>query len=211
MDTLKDFLWPIIAIGGLGAFIDFYIGKAGQKRVTDWLETWWLRLSDVRWGNFGREEALFAVQVIDRLFGKRLFSIRRLVVVLLTSLVAGGIHIALVLSTLTKFPGWGYERPLDIVINTLWLLAILFLCAFSLSATRFAAMRVSVILTKLPYLNFLGLGFLLLFQYMLFAYWVRFSITVFVCSFFFAPLRSRQEQNAAQTKRRALPLPRAPR
>jgi len=49
--------------------VDFYIGKPGQRRVKDRLEMWWLRLSDVRWGNFGRGEALFAVQVMDRIFG----------------------------------------------------------------------------------------------------------------------------------------------
>jgi hypothetical protein len=33
METLKDFLWPIVAIGGLGAFIDFLIGKVGHERA----------------------------------------------------------------------------------------------------------------------------------------------------------------------------------
>jgi hypothetical protein len=28
METLKNFLWPIIAIGGLGAVIGFLIGKS---------------------------------------------------------------------------------------------------------------------------------------------------------------------------------------
>jgi hypothetical protein len=56
-------LATIAACGGVGAFIDFYIGKRGQQRVRDWLETWWIRLSYVRWGNFGRQEALFAMQV----------------------------------------------------------------------------------------------------------------------------------------------------
>jgi hypothetical protein len=30
METLKDILWPVVLVGGLGAFIDFLIGKAGQ-------------------------------------------------------------------------------------------------------------------------------------------------------------------------------------
>ena len=60
--------------GAVGAFIDFYIGKPGQRRVRDRLEMWWLRLSDVRWGNFGRGEALFAVQVMDRIFSRRIFA-----------------------------------------------------------------------------------------------------------------------------------------
>jgi len=68
-----DAWWTVAGVTTIGAFIDFYIGKAGQRRVSDWLETWWLRLSYLRWGNFGREEARFAVQVIDRVFGRRIF------------------------------------------------------------------------------------------------------------------------------------------
>ena len=37
METLKNLLWPIIAIGGLGAFIDFLIGRTGQDRAKDFL------------------------------------------------------------------------------------------------------------------------------------------------------------------------------
>ena len=54
-------LATVAASGGVGAFIDFWIGRAGQQRVRGWLETWWLRFSYVRLSNFGREEALFAV------------------------------------------------------------------------------------------------------------------------------------------------------
>lgn len=68
--------------GVAGAFIDFLMGKAGQKRVRGWLEDWWLRLSYVTWGNFGREEAAFAISVLDRLFGTRLLSLRRFIAVL---------------------------------------------------------------------------------------------------------------------------------
>jgi hypothetical protein len=67
-------LATIAVCGAVGAFIDFYIGKPGQRRVGDRLEMWWLRLSDVCWGNFGRGEALFAVQVMDRIFGRRIFA-----------------------------------------------------------------------------------------------------------------------------------------
>jgi hypothetical protein len=60
MEKLKDILWPIIAIGALGAFIDFLIGKAGQAKTKDLLLKWWVRFDDVRWKNFGREEGLLA-------------------------------------------------------------------------------------------------------------------------------------------------------
>jgi hypothetical protein len=56
METLKEFLWPVILIGGLGAFIDFLIGKAGQEKAKDFVLRWWVRFDDVRWKNFGREK-----------------------------------------------------------------------------------------------------------------------------------------------------------
>jgi hypothetical protein len=73
MEWLKNILWPIVIIGGLGAFIDFLIGKTGQERAKDFLLRWWVRFDDVHWKNFGREEALFAAQVIQNRFGKRFF------------------------------------------------------------------------------------------------------------------------------------------
>ena len=86
MESWANALTTVAACGGVGAFIDFYIGKRGQQRVKGWLETWWLRLSYVRWGNFGREEALFAVRAIDRLFGRRLFSFRRITAALVIAI-----------------------------------------------------------------------------------------------------------------------------
>ena len=62
-------LTTVVACGDAGAFIDFWIGRTGEQRVRGWLE-YWIKLSYVRWGNFGREEALFAVRVMDRLFGR---------------------------------------------------------------------------------------------------------------------------------------------
>jgi hypothetical protein len=71
-------LTTLAACTGVGAFVDFYIGKDGQKRVKDWLETWWYRLSDIPVRAVGREEALNALRVIDYLFGPKLFSWKRL-------------------------------------------------------------------------------------------------------------------------------------
>ena len=84
----------VVAFGVVGAFIDFYIGKPGQQRVRDRLETWWLRFSYVRWGNFGREEALFAVQVMDRLFGRRLLSVQRIIAVIVITFGSLGVTLA---------------------------------------------------------------------------------------------------------------------
>jgi hypothetical protein len=39
METFKDILWPVVIVGGLGAFIDFLIGKAGQEGESKGLAT----------------------------------------------------------------------------------------------------------------------------------------------------------------------------
>src|SRR5262249_43831299 len=83
METLKNFVWPIVAIGGLGAFIDFLIGKAGQERAKDFLLRWWVRFDDVHWKNFGREEGLFSRRLIETICGRRVWSLRRITVAIL--------------------------------------------------------------------------------------------------------------------------------
>jgi hypothetical protein len=77
METLKNFLWPIVLIGGLGAFIDFLIGKTGQAKAKDFLLKWWVRFDDVHWRNFGKEEGLFAGYLIEKWFGRKIWSRRR--------------------------------------------------------------------------------------------------------------------------------------
>lgn len=76
--SVENVLTTIAACTGAGAFVDFYIGKDGQKHVKDRLETWWYRLSDIPIRAVGREEALNALRVIDYLFGPKLFSWKRL-------------------------------------------------------------------------------------------------------------------------------------
>jgi hypothetical protein len=78
MEELKDILWPVMVLGGLGAFIDFLIGKAGQEKARDFLTKWWIRFDDVNWHNFGKEEALFAGEALKKWFGKRTWSFRRI-------------------------------------------------------------------------------------------------------------------------------------
>ena len=80
METVKNILWPVALVGGLGAFIDFLIGKTGQARAKDFLLKWWVRFDDVHWKNFGKEEGLFAGRLIGEWFGKRLWCFRRAVV-----------------------------------------------------------------------------------------------------------------------------------
>ncbi len=158
----------VAACGGAGAFIDFYIGKVGQRRVRDWLETWWLKLSYVRWGNLGREEALFAVQVMDRLFGRRFFSARRIILVVLIISVCGILLLTLIMiAHTTLYPAHHFFT----VVNCGWLVLIIFSLNASFSITRFAATFVAWLLTKAPYLNLLGLISLLLIQFALLHYW----------------------------------------
>jgi hypothetical protein len=157
----------VAAFGVVGAFIDFYIGKPGQRRVRDWLETWWLRLSYVHWGNFGREEALFAVQVIDRVFGRRLFSVRRVIAVVV--LVSWSLCMILGLFMLKEaYVVWTDFIRLRALLNFIFIVCS---AAASLSITCFVARRIASIIAKAPYLNFLGFAFLLLFQYGMLGWW----------------------------------------
>jgi hypothetical protein len=78
METVKNIASAVITIGGLGAFIDFVIGSAGQAKAKDFMLKWWVRFDDVRWNNFGREEGLFAGRLIERCFGRRIWSSRRI-------------------------------------------------------------------------------------------------------------------------------------
>ncbi|MBB2962882.1 hypothetical protein [Methylobacterium sp. R2-1] len=75
------------AFASIGAFIDFFIGKSGQKRARDWLEDQWLRLSDLRLENFGRNEAGFAGRVLIATFG--IFLSRRRLLISFAAMGAG--------------------------------------------------------------------------------------------------------------------------
>jgi hypothetical protein len=90
-------LSTVAACGGVGAFIDFLMSKSDQKRLRDWLETWWLRFSYVDARSFGREEALYALAVIDRVLGRKFLSYRRL---LSTTLIGVAVGIVVVMLAL---------------------------------------------------------------------------------------------------------------
>jgi hypothetical protein len=162
-------LTSVAACGGAGALIDFWIGKRGQQRVKDWMETWWLRLSDVRWDNVGREEARFAVRVMDRLFGRRLFSVHRLLAVSLAAIVtSGGIMITLFIIGIVE---WYMPKQLFSTANVIWLAYILLSFAMSLSLMRFASATVAQLITKARYFNLVGLLLIFSFQWVLLQYW----------------------------------------
>jgi hypothetical protein len=134
----------VAACGGAGAFIDFWIGKSGQRRVRDWLETWWLRLSYVRWGNLGREESVFAVHIIDRVFGSGLLCLRRVIAVLVMTFMSMCIIPIVVVLYHAAMP-WQY---LLTIYNLAWFVFIVFYVSVSFSVTRFAATLLVYIITR---------------------------------------------------------------
>lgn len=91
---LQTALTTIAAFGGIGAAIDFWIGRRGQDRVKGFLETWWLRFSYIRIRTFGREEALFAVGTMDCISGQRMLSASRVVACLVIIMTATIIALA---------------------------------------------------------------------------------------------------------------------
>jgi hypothetical protein len=166
---------------GVGAFIDFYLGPAGRLRAKDWLLKWWVKIDDVRWAYFGREEAIFAVQVMDRLFGHRFFSARRVIIVLIaTSLVMCFMVFSFVL-IYTPRPIWNYLGWSAAVFwslgnrfkrsDFLFFILTLISLAFSFSVTRIASATVARVLRSDSYVNFVGFVFLVFFQYILLCYW----------------------------------------
>ena len=76
---MPSILTFVVVFAGFGAAIDFWIGKDGQKRVRDRLETWWLEFSYVDIRTFGRSEAVYASRIIRTVFGS-FFSVRRITV-----------------------------------------------------------------------------------------------------------------------------------
>jgi hypothetical protein len=75
---MRTTLIVIAAFGSLGYCIDFLIGRSGRERAKDFLTEWWIRFDDLHWRNFGKEEALFAASLIERSFGRRSWSLRRI-------------------------------------------------------------------------------------------------------------------------------------
>lgn len=74
--------WLTVIGGGAlaGGAIDFFIGKAGQRKVRDWLELRWYQVADVAWDNWTKKEARAYVSVFDRVAGKLFFDKKRLII-----------------------------------------------------------------------------------------------------------------------------------
>ena len=153
---------------GAGAFIDFYLGPTGRQRAKDRMVKWWVKIEDVRWAYFGRDEALFALQKMDRLFGRRFFSFRRLIVVAVsTFLVSGFMIVSMAINRIGPFT-W----PAFVQRSTLLLLVLIVSAlAASFSVTRIVSLLVARVLGVARYISLFGLVFLLLFQYLMLCYW----------------------------------------
>lgn len=86
MAYLLSILSPIIALAACGAFIDFLIGPAGQKKLKNKMEEAWYRFHEVNWYNFGQKEAQYYIDFADWVFGKNIFSVKRTVFVSISTL-----------------------------------------------------------------------------------------------------------------------------
>lgn len=159
-----------LAFGLVGAYLDFRLRKSGQQYIRGQLETWWLKLSYINWYNFGEEEARFALSIIDCVFGKRLFSAKRMIVTGITTVVFSGFLLTLIKAQYINRSEW--YTLFDIVTLT-WLFFAIIWIAVSFSLTRFFTVAIIKILLAMPsmkYLNFVCLLVLLLFQYFLLVY-----------------------------------------
>src|SRR4051812_8899630 len=93
MDTYLSYLWPVAVFAGVGSVIDFLIGRRGQERTKEFLIEWWVRFDDVHWRNLGKKEAEFASSALEKLFGRRFLSLRRIAISIVWFAIAafGGI------------------------------------------------------------------------------------------------------------------------
>ncbi len=162
---LGDALETVAACGGVGAAFDFWLGKAGQKRLKGRVENFWLILSDVKLNTFGRAEACFALGVIDRLFGARLLSIRRLACS--AGMVSLLISVFMLASISSRSTPIGGPREDDIIEICM----IGFFFALSFTATRMLSIVLRELSGRKPARNVLIYFLFLVVQYVLLLHW----------------------------------------
>lgn len=83
MDTIQSAAVAIGIFASIGAFIDFYLGKSGQKQVRESLARIWIVLDDVPVKDLAKKEAVFALQALTSMLGSSWRSPRRALVPLL--------------------------------------------------------------------------------------------------------------------------------
>jgi hypothetical protein len=178
---MPDWEAALKAIGGLtaiGGLIDLAMYKADKKRLQDWLETWWLRFTDVKWSNFGRNEAELAIQILDRWAGPRLWSWKRwrfslIVPVTAYLLILVAIFVVALLHNVNISSAFrNIDWPYLVYLPPVYIVPQVVTFAGSLSITRFiAAVVVRVGVGGLfGILSFAGL---LLVHVLLLLYWGR--------------------------------------
>src|SRR5262249_44578637 len=120
------------AIGGataIGGLIDLAMYKAEKKKFQDWLETWWLRFTDVKWSNFSRAEAALAVQILDRWAGARLWSWKRWQFATAVAIAAYVLVILLIISR-DLWLGFNFLAPFHYVSRRQFLLVVTLIFGF---------------------------------------------------------------------------------
>ena len=177
LSELQNILWPVALLGGIGALIDFFLGKAGQRRLKGWLEVQWYKFHEVNWHNFTAKEASYYIKASDRIVGAKLFSIRRTsLTVLLTMFVVAYFCVAVRLELPSKVD----DADVREYIPSIWSLATwLWWPGIVLAAIAFA---ISVSLSRRIALCVIAFGrnrqigpsiflFLLIFHYGLLVVW----------------------------------------
>ena len=78
MSFAKNLVAFVVVLGGLGAGIDFLLSATQKLKIKDWLLAKWVEFDDMKLSNFSEKEAMYFVELSDRLFGARLLSSCRL-------------------------------------------------------------------------------------------------------------------------------------
>ena len=166
--TLPSALSIVVACAGVGAFVDFWIGKSGQKAIRDKLETWWLRLSYVNIHSFGRDEAIYSAHVIKYVFGS-FFSIRRIV-----SVFVIGVTVVIMRTLVSLFLSHGHWMLIHLspsVPDVFVFVIVTLLFSLSISLTIIGATAVAYTTTSYTGLNIVLFLSVLLIQYLILCIW----------------------------------------
>jgi hypothetical protein len=194
MEKISNLLWPLIVFGVLGGLIDFLIGRTGRDRVKKFVEKWWVRFNDIHWKNFGREEGLFAGELIERWFGRKIWSLRRIVTAILVlcvfSLVdLGRFAIHPNQDTLLCFECMFFEDP-DVMAIHIFLSLIGFIIGFSLSVsfTKMIAIGMAKLCGNSTQRNIVIFTVSLVFNYIVLVVWVPIMLNVKLYGTFYLTL-----------------------
>lgn len=154
LEDWAHFLSFTAACGGCGAFVDFFIGKAGQKNVRKVVETWWIKLAELPSKYYSRAEAEFAYNFLVRYVGK-LLSLQRLKAVLFIFCACILIWIMVLSLDVPLFNPMDSSRPkYSFKYKLLFLFIHLLLLWISLSFTIFLVGKIKYIITDSALLNF---------------------------------------------------------